>query len=198
MWNGAWRRRDDSTETSPPVHHHRVTPTPPLHPSPFIKPSSLHSSHQSSSCSELPSPSRCSNISFSSSFALFSRPNLAACLFSGAAVHSPHDLACVYGSRNAKFSLIDQSVVRALISVVGQTMGGAPRYAPADPSLPHPWRALVDVNNGYLYYWNPESNITQYDKPGGSTVVAPPPAPPVNSRPNSQVCSVVLIFPLTF
>ncbi|KAG0612450.1 hypothetical protein M758_6G028900 [Ceratodon purpureus] len=59
------------------------------------------------------------------------------------------------------------------------------RYAPADPTLPQPWRALIDGNNGNIYYWNPTTNVTQYDRPsppGGS--VAPPPS--VVSRPNSQ------------
>ncbi|CAH9122673.1 unnamed protein product [Cuscuta epithymum] len=41
-----------------------------------------------------------------------------------------------------------------------------PRFAPDDPSLPKPWRGLVDGKTGYLYYWNPETNVTQYDKPG--------------------------------
>jgi hypothetical protein len=63
------------------------------------------------------------------------------------------------------------------------------RYAPVDPTLPQPWRALIDGNTGNIYYWNPTINITQYDKPlppGGS--VTPP---PVVSRPNSQGTSQV-------
>nr|CAB3504421.1 unnamed protein product [Digitaria exilis] len=48
-----------------------------------------------------------------------------------------------------------------------------PRYAPPDPTLPKPWRALIDGNTGYLYFWNPETKVTQYDRP-----VGPPPAPP--------------------
>jgi hypothetical protein len=48
--------------------------------------------------------------------------------------------------------------------MVGDTVAAAPRYAPADRTLPPPWRALVDGNTGYIYYWNPETNITQYDK----------------------------------
>lgn len=39
------------------------------------------------------------------------------------------------------------------------------RYAPDDPSLPKPWRGLVDGKTGYLYFWNPETNVTQYEKP---------------------------------
>lgn len=40
-----------------------------------------------------------------------------------------------------------------------------PRYAPEDPSLPKPWRGLVDGKTGYLYFWNPVTNVTQYQKP---------------------------------
>lgn len=53
-------------------------------------------------------------------------------------------------------------------------MAAAPRYAPPDPTLPHPWRALVDGNTGYIYYWNPETNITQYDKPSPLVASGPP------------------------
>lgn len=44
----------------------------------------------------------------------------------------------------------------------------APRYAPEDPTLPKPWKGLVDGTTGYLYYWNPETNVTQYERPLGS------------------------------
>lgn len=47
-----------------------------------------------------------------------------------------------------------------------------PRYAPEDPTLPKPWRGLVDGRTGYLYFWNPETNVTQYERPQSS---APPP-----------------------
>ncbi|KAJ0110692.1 hypothetical protein Patl1_02784 [Pistacia atlantica] len=46
------------------------------------------------------------------------------------------------------------------------------RYAPEDPSLPKPWKGLVDGRTGYLYFWNPETNVTQYERP---TSLAPPP-----------------------
>ncbi|XP_011097425.1 ATP-dependent RNA helicase-like protein DB10 [Sesamum indicum] len=42
------------------------------------------------------------------------------------------------------------------------------RYAPEDPTLPKPWRGLVDCKTGYLYFWNPETNITQYERPVAS------------------------------
>ncbi|KAK1410097.1 hypothetical protein QVD17_36630 [Tagetes erecta] len=40
-----------------------------------------------------------------------------------------------------------------------------PRYAPEDPTLPKPWRGLVDGKTGNLYFWNPETNVTQYQRP---------------------------------
>ncbi|KAL2240538.1 ATP-dependent RNA helicase-like protein DB10 [Sesamum indicum] len=43
------------------------------------------------------------------------------------------------------------------------------RYAPEDPTLPKPWKGLVDDTTGYLYYWNPETNITQYERPVASS-----------------------------
>ncbi|CAO2185861.1 unnamed protein product [Urochloa humidicola] len=60
-----------------------------------------------------------------------------------------------------------------------------PRYAPPDPTLPKPWRALIDGNTGYLYFWNPETKVTQYERP-----VAAAPAeqsqPPGYSRPTEE------------
>lgn len=44
----------------------------------------------------------------------------------------------------------------------------SPRYAPYDPSLPKPWRALVDGRNGNLYFWNPLTKVTQYERPSAS------------------------------
>ncbi|GMH08715.1 hypothetical protein Nepgr_010555 [Nepenthes gracilis] len=48
-----------------------------------------------------------------------------------------------------------------------------PRYAPDDPTLPKPWKGLIDGSTGLTYYWNPETNITQYERP----VSIPPPLP---------------------
>ncbi|CAI9265189.1 unnamed protein product [Lactuca saligna] len=45
----------------------------------------------------------------------------------------------------------------------------APRYAPEDPSLPKPWKGLVDGTTGYHYYWNPVTNVTQYEKPSAGS-----------------------------
>ncbi|XP_062182674.1 DEAD-box ATP-dependent RNA helicase 14-like [Phragmites australis] len=47
-----------------------------------------------------------------------------------------------------------------------------PRFAPDDPTLPAPWKGLIDGTT--LYYWNPETNVTQYEKPAAA---APAPAP---------------------
>ncbi|OVA20740.1 WW domain [Macleaya cordata] len=53
-----------------------------------------------------------------------------------------------------------------------------PRYAPEDPTLPKPWKGLVDGNTGYLYFWNPETNVTQYERPVASSGPASSLAPP--------------------
>lgn len=47
------------------------------------------------------------------------------------------------------------------------------RYAPDDPTLPKPWRGLVDGKTGYLYFWNPETNVTQYERPVSSLFAGP-------------------------
>ncbi|KAL1531631.1 RNA helicase [Salvia divinorum] len=46
------------------------------------------------------------------------------------------------------------------------------RYAPEDPSLPKPWKGLVDGGTGNLYFWNPVTNVTQYERPVASPVVS--------------------------
>lgn len=45
----------------------------------------------------------------------------------------------------------------------------AHRYAPEDPTLPKPWKGLLDGMTGNLYYWNPVTNVTQYERPSAST-----------------------------
>ncbi|CAE6039095.1 unnamed protein product [Arabidopsis arenosa] len=42
------------------------------------------------------------------------------------------------------------------------------RYAPEDPSLPEPWKRL-ESSNTYSYYWNTETNVTQYERPPSSS-----------------------------
>ncbi|KAL3636634.1 DEAD-box ATP-dependent RNA helicase 14 [Castilleja foliolosa] len=39
------------------------------------------------------------------------------------------------------------------------------RYAPEDPTLPKPWKGLIDSKTGYLYFWNPMTKVTQYERP---------------------------------
>lgn len=62
------------------------------------------------------------------------------------------------------------------------------RYAPEDPNLPKPWKGLVDSRTGYLYFWNPETNVTQYERPASSS---PPKlaAIPVSSSVQTQQSS---------
>ncbi|WZY83172.1 hypothetical protein YC2023_029556 [Brassica napus] len=61
------------------------------------------------------------------------------------------------------------------------TAPSAVRYAPEDHSLPKPWKGLVDDRTGYLYFWNPETNVTQYERP------QPPSNLPVSSSASVQV-----------
>ncbi|KAI4320650.1 hypothetical protein MLD38_034107 [Melastoma candidum] len=61
-----------------------------------------------------------------------------------------------------------------------ETISG-PRYAPEDPTLPKPWKGLVDGKTGYLYFWNPETNATQYERPTGSTTI------PIGSTVHAQM-----------
>ena len=63
-----------------------------------------------------------------------------------------------------------------------------PRYAPPDPTLPKPWRALIDGNTGYLYFWNPETKVTQYERPVAA-VPSSPPQRPGYSRPEERARS---------
>lgn len=58
-----------------------------------------------------------------------------------------------------------------------------PRYAPDDPTLPKPWKGLIDGSTGLLYYWNPETNITQYEKPTALPTPLPAGPPPAVSTP---------------
>lgn len=62
--------------------------------------------------------------------------------------------------------------------MAGGSTSSRPRYAPDDPTLPKPWRALVDGSTGYLYYWNPETNVTQYERPSDELPPPPPLLPP--------------------
>ncbi|KAJ0974969.1 hypothetical protein J5N97_016934 [Dioscorea zingiberensis] len=66
-----------------------------------------------------------------------------------------------------------------------------PRYAPDDPSLPKPWKGLVDGSTGYIYYWNPVTNVTQYERPVPEQL---PPPPPLPAPPPNQVSSSVRVY----
>ncbi|GER51756.1 DEAD-box ATP-dependent RNA helicase, partial [Striga asiatica] len=63
-----------------------------------------------------------------------------------------------------------------------------PRYAPDDPTLPEPWKGLIDGNTGVKYYWNPETNATQYEKPPPLPSRPPPatPTPKMNPLPATR------------
>ncbi|XP_010940175.2 ATP-dependent RNA helicase-like protein DB10 [Elaeis guineensis] len=52
-----------------------------------------------------------------------------------------------------------------MTAAASRSSSKGPRYAPEDPTLPKPWRGLIDGNTGYLYFWNPKTNITQYERP---------------------------------
>nr|XP_010924123.1 DEAD-box ATP-dependent RNA helicase 40 [Elaeis guineensis] len=67
-----------------------------------------------------------------------------------------------------------------------------PRYAPEDPTLPKPWKALVDGSTGYLYYWNPETNVTQYERPVTELPPPPPLLPPPPPHPPPKSASVAV------
>ncbi|CAI0456190.1 unnamed protein product, partial [Linum tenue] len=73
-------------------------------------------------------------------------------------------------------------VSKLLVSIdMAAATAAAPRFAPEDPTLPKPWRGLVDGKTGYLYYWNPETNVTQYEKPSAPSLPSKPPSVPINS-----------------
>ncbi|KAL1205985.1 DEAD-box ATP-dependent RNA helicase 46 [Cardamine amara subsp. amara] len=63
------------------------------------------------------------------------------------------------------------------------------RYAPEDPNLPKPWKGLVDSKTGYLYFWNPETNVTQYERPPSSSPPKPSPIPVSSSVQTQQASS---------
>lgn len=64
------------------------------------------------------------------------------------------------------------------MAAAASASSSGPRYAPDDPTLPKPWKGLVDGNTGYLYFWNPDTNVTQYDRPVATSLPGPPRLPP--------------------
>ncbi|KAM7506612.1 hypothetical protein LguiA_017065 [Lonicera macranthoides] len=65
-----------------------------------------------------------------------------------------------------------------------------PRYAPEDPTLPKPWKGLVDGKTGYLYFWNPETNVTQYERPVSTSHTVSAPSPKQSAVPVSSSVQV--------
>ncbi|RDY08741.1 DEAD-box ATP-dependent RNA helicase 46, partial [Mucuna pruriens] len=74
------------------------------------------------------------------------------------------------------------SYIAGSLAMAATATAMGPRYAPADPTLPKPWRGLVDGKTGYLYFWNPETNVTQYERPSSSAAL-----PKSSSVPSSSV-----------
>ncbi|GAA0163919.1 RNA helicase [Lithospermum erythrorhizon] len=72
-----------------------------------------------------------------------------------------------------------------------------PRFAPDDPTLPHPWKGLIDGASGVLYYWNPETNVTQYEKPMSAAPPLPPGPRPADSSPKLAGVSGDRVTPQT-
>ncbi|XP_028118415.1 ATP-dependent RNA helicase-like protein DB10 isoform X1 [Camellia sinensis] len=66
----------------------------------------------------------------------------------------------------------------------------SPRYSPEDPTLPKPWKGLVDGKTGYLYFWNPETNVTQYEKPAASSHTGSAPPQKLSAAPVSSSVQV--------
>ncbi|KAG1326085.1 DEAD-box ATP-dependent RNA helicase 46 [Cocos nucifera] len=69
-----------------------------------------------------------------------------------------------------------------------------PRFAPEDPTLPTPWKGLIDGSTGLLYYWNSETNVTQYEKP--ATSASPLPTGPSPSSSMSKLAQIPTIHTL--
>ncbi|KAI7996732.1 hypothetical protein LOK49_LG10G01148 [Camellia lanceoleosa] len=61
-----------------------------------------------------------------------------------------------------------------------------PRYAPEDPTLPKPWKGLVDGKTGYLYLWNPETNVTESEKPAASSHTGSAPPQKLSAAPSGK------------
>uniref|UniRef100_A0A0D9XVG5 RNA helicase n=1 Tax=Leersia perrieri TaxID=77586 RepID=A0A0D9XVG5_9ORYZ len=68
-----------------------------------------------------------------------------------------------------------------MASTEAATDSSGPRYAPDDPTLPAPWKGLIDGST--LYYWNPDTNETQYERPAAAAPPLPTGPPPVTSTP---------------
>ncbi|PPD97231.1 hypothetical protein GOBAR_DD05734 [Gossypium barbadense] len=56
-------------------------------------------------------------------------------------------------------------------------------------TLPKPWKGLVDGKTGYLYFWNPVTNVTQYERPTSADSVPKPSVAPISSSVQVQQSS---------
>lgn len=67
------------------------------------------------------------------------------------------------------------AVDRLVMAVTASSTSSGPRfrYAPEDPTVPKPWKVLVDGSTGYLYFWNTETNVTQYERPVATSLLDP-------------------------
>lgn len=60
---------------------------------------------------------------------------------------------------------LDGTEMRKEVKEGKERKEGSVRYAPTDPSLPAPWKGLIDGATGNLYFWNPVTRVTQYNRP---------------------------------
>ena len=67
------------------------------------------------------------------------------------------------------------------MAAIATASSAGPRYAPPDPTLPKPWKGLVDGKTGYLYFWNPVTNVTQYERPTSVDSVPKSSSVPISS-----------------
>ncbi|KAK8653295.1 hypothetical protein V6N13_127303 [Hibiscus sabdariffa] len=80
-------------------------------------------------------------------------------------------------------------VVFLVMASTATASSTGPRYAPPDPTLPKPWKGLVDGKTGYLYFWNPVTNLTQYQRPTSADSVPKPSFTPISSSVQVQQSS---------
>uniref|UniRef100_A0A7N1A6T8 RNA helicase n=1 Tax=Kalanchoe fedtschenkoi TaxID=63787 RepID=A0A7N1A6T8_KALFE len=99
-----------------------------------------------------------------------------------AAVGGPHEgsfrnnnannvshLAMSFESSGNPPQVLKKDIISSTGGMAAAPTSSAPRYAPEDPTLPKPWKGLIDGNTGILYFWNPETNVTVYEKPVSHT-----------------------------
>ncbi|GKD86638.1 putative RNA helicase [Tanacetum coccineum] len=60
-------------------------------------------------------------------------------------------------------------------------------YTLPDSTLPRPWKLAIDGSSGARYYWNTETNVTQYERP--AALVPPVPSDPRPSLQAHQIYS---------